>query len=105
MCTIGFVGEGYSSHFIKNYATIADRLQRDDQTRIKVVFGTDSICAACPNKLARDLCMGQKIVNPLDQAHAKILGLKDDDILTRSEERRVGKECVSTCRSRWTPYH
>src|SRR3546814_17492138 len=23
----------------------------------------------------------------------------------RSEERRVGKECVSTCRSRWWPYH
>src|SRR3546814_1224812 len=26
-------------------------------------------------------------------------------ILNRSEERRVGKECVSTCRSRWSPYH
>src|SRR3546814_6736726 len=25
--------------------------------------------------------------------------------LVRSEERRVGKECVSTCRSRWSPYH
>src|SRR3546814_15307809 len=25
--------------------------------------------------------------------------------LNRSEERRVGKECVSTCRSRWSPYH
>src|SRR3546814_15742512 len=25
--------------------------------------------------------------------------------LVRSEERRVGKECVSTCRSRWAPYH
>src|SRR3546814_14711210 len=25
--------------------------------------------------------------------------------LYRSEERRVGKECVSTCRSRWSPYH
>src|SRR3546814_2342538 len=23
----------------------------------------------------------------------------------RSEERRAGKECVSTCRSRWSPYH
>src|SRR3546814_15538454 len=23
----------------------------------------------------------------------------------RSEERRVGNECVSTCRSRWSPYH
>src|SRR3546814_6243127 len=26
-------------------------------------------------------------------------------IVSRSEERRVGKECVSTCRSRWSPYH
>src|SRR3546814_11795606 len=26
-------------------------------------------------------------------------------LFERSEERRVGKECVSTCRSRWSPYH
>src|SRR3546814_20056190 len=26
-------------------------------------------------------------------------------VATRSEERRVGKACVSTCRSRWSPYH
>ena len=26
-------------------------------------------------------------------------------LMARSEERRVGKECVSTCRSRWSPYH
>src|SRR3546814_4925639 len=25
--------------------------------------------------------------------------------MARSEERRVGNECVSTCRSRWSPYH
>ena len=25
--------------------------------------------------------------------------------VVRSEERRVGKECVTTCRSRWSPYH
>src|SRR3546814_13477380 len=29
--------------------------------------------------------------------------IKEGEI--RSEERRVGKECVSTCRSRWSPYH
>src|SRR3546814_14705034 len=29
----------------------------------------------------------------------------DAAVLIRSEERRVGKECVSTCRSRWSPYH
>ena len=28
-----------------------------------------------------------------------------DEPAERSEERRVGKECVSTCRSRWSPYH
>src|SRR3546814_17127494 len=31
------------------------------------------------------------------------LSISPDGI--RSEERRVGKECVSTCRSRWSPYH
>src|SRR3546814_2413652 len=29
----------------------------------------------------------------------------DTAIVLRSEARRVGKECVSTCRSRWSPYH
>src|SRR3546814_8254379 len=33
-------------------------------------------------------------------------GMTDSGLaITRSEERRVGKECVSTCRSRWSPYH
>ena len=27
------------------------------------------------------------------------------DVIARSEERRVGKECLSVCRSRWSPYH
>src|SRR3546814_18037360 len=36
-------------------------------------------------------------------------GIEDPSVILalgrRSEERRVGKECVSTCRSRWSPYH
>src|SRR3546814_13453103 len=39
------------------------------------------------------------VLKQLDEA--KKLGAT----LLRSEERRVGKECVSTCRSRWSPYH
>src|SRR3546814_7290491 len=31
--------------------------------------------------------------------------VRQADTRRRSEERRVGKECVSTCRSRWSPYH
>src|SRR3546814_15821548 len=37
----------------------------------------------------------------IDSLHLNI----DCCLRFRSEERRVGKECVSTCRSRWTPYH
>src|SRR3546814_5312831 len=33
------------------------------------------------------------------------LGKMVDQWKDRSEERRVGNECVSTCRSRWSPYH
>src|SRR3546814_4225882 len=46
--------------------------------------------------------------------HCHVTGFEQADVLLRlcpdrrngrSEERRVGKECVSTCRSRWSPYH
>src|SRR3546814_4486846 len=37
------------------------------------------------------------LAEPLDAARTR-LGIAD-----RTEERRVGKECVSTCRSRWSP--
>src|SRR3546814_12169389 len=42
------------------------------------------------------------------QLRLKPLGMMDAAAIIRdirSEERRVGKECVSTCRSRWSPYH
>src|SRR3546814_1052093 len=41
------------------------------------------------------------------QKYAEVMGLLADETSRkiRSEERRVGKECVSTCRSRWSPYH
>src|SRR3546814_11301800 len=34
-----------------------------------------------------------------------VVGGYDNIGRRRSEERRVGKECVSTCSSRWSPYH
>src|SRR3546814_10954653 len=48
----------------------------------------------------------------VERCHGKIeecelaaaIGIFAEWILHRSEERRVGQECVSTCRSRWSPY-
>src|SRR3546814_13014840 len=37
--------------------------------------------------------------------HREMTKEKEATQIDRSEERRVGKECVSTCRSRWSPYH
>ena len=34
-----------------------------------------------------------------------LYGFLVHSIVTRSEERRVGKECLRLCRSRWSPYH
>src|SRR3546814_16108670 len=58
---------------------------------------------------ARDILV---ILDP-ESAHIVVLGahlviFEEHAIFAlghRSEERRVGKECVSTCRSRWSPYH
>src|SRR3546814_10790515 len=42
-------------------------------------------------------------LDPVALEDALVAGPVGNDL--RSEERRVGKECVSTCRSRWSPYH
>src|SRR3546814_10763748 len=51
---------------------------------------------------ARDL----ELTTDLPSFEATSIKLPErDNTLRRSEERRVGKECVSTCRSRWSPVH
>src|SRR3546814_2365619 len=44
-------------------------------------------------------------VRKSEESPAVVFEAKVRHHLRRSEERRVGKECVSTCRSRWSPYH
>src|SRR3546814_20335291 len=63
--------------------------QRTDPIALcRVMAGSEEAQAI----FTRDMCRG--------------LGDFTGDIgVYRSEERRVGKECVSTCRSRWSPYH
>ena len=48
-----------------------------------------------------------QIVNYLPDEFKKARWIvnEKDRILARSEERRVGKECLRLCRSRWSPYH
>ena len=41
----------------------------------------------------------REVVNRIEKSMQTISGID------RSEERRVGKECIPPCRSRWSPYH
>src|SRR3546814_6746216 len=46
-----------------------------------------------------------KHANALAKMFANNESVRFNGFIKRSEERRVGKECVSTCRYRWSPYH
>src|SRR3546814_8507045 len=63
-----------------------------------------------PAKVFHDQIDAMDALEALRVAEVPMLLVHDeyghfDGLVTRSEERRVGKECVSTCRSRWSPYH
>src|SRR3546814_16920432 len=58
--------------------------------------------ARCPDNLA--VVSERHVQAPCATAH-KYAGPGTTGKHARSEERRVGKECVSTCRSRWSQYH
>src|SRR3546814_11806439 len=55
--------------------------------------------------------LDEKLIRKLLTTHEVAVTIEEGSIgglgapVLRSEERRVGKECVSTCRSRWLPYH
>src|SRR3546814_11491589 len=78
------------------YAKHAPRLAMEAIARLKARVPLDGI-----SHLVVASCTG--FVAPgIDQIIAERLGLEG---VERSEERRVGNECVSTCRSRWSPSH
>src|SRR3546814_19706104 len=73
--------------------------ENDDAVPVAILDPLVAFCAAAivrANRDVRDLGLGVDLTDPSDDLE---FGKID-----RSEERRVGKECVSTCRSRGTPY-
>ena len=46
-----------------------------------------------------------ELASSLVKEYGDLQGLSRASFRDRSEERRVGKECQSVCRSRWSPYH
>src|SRR3546814_12203850 len=80
------VTEGTIARWFK---AVGDRVEVDEAL---VEIETDKVTIEVPAPVAGVL--------------SSIIAEESTDVeVGRSEERRVGKECVSTCRSRWSPYH
>src|SRR3546814_10942465 len=77
--------------------------------RAKVVLqvdGQENVAVAADDALLRrGLCPCTDHPGILKQSAGLRKRVGADARIRRSEERRVGKECVSTCRSRWSPSH
>ena len=58
------------------------------------------VSARCPDGFLQDKHNGS-----VDHVAFGMTGAAEFREHVRSEERRVGKECLSVCRSRWSPYH
>src|SRR3546814_5548907 len=66
---------------------------------------SSDVCSSdlsCVNRLAP---LGLDTAEAVASRMSPLLRIHAECVARRSEERRVGKECVSTCRSRWSPYH
>src|SRR3546814_13203537 len=62
-----------------------------------------------PPELTQEISLNRATVSAPTMSVAGAASVEVAEVVAapraRSEERRVGKECVSTCRSRWSPYH
>src|SRR3546814_11591403 len=82
-------------------------LQRRDGQRdpLERGFGRERVGRKAPDRqriVGAGIGVGEQRRDVAVATHAQPGERKMRD---RSEERRVGKECVSTCRTRWSPYH
>src|SRR3546814_16947868 len=100
----------FRTEWLQNRAAQRERARGQDGGPNYYIVRRHRLGAALLNFVARNMSEG--VLTPTRAS--KLLGVKPRSVHPllsgaalplRSEERRVGKECVSTCRSRWSPYN
>ena len=90
---------------LKRYKDLAALLIKYGRSDLVADTGESSTPSeAPPPEAAEQLTSDLEKLGPTYVKLGQLLSTRAD-LLLRSEERRVGKECRSVCRSRWSPYH
>ena len=84
---------GYSKDFVANYDFIAQQIKNNENIKIEITNELDSICASCPHKIIQsNSCNEQDKIIKLDSAHAKILNLKNKQVISFYEAKEKIKQ-------------
>ena len=89
LCTQGYSGKGYSTEFVQNMSAIVHSLRNVPGTRIRLVFGSDSLCAHCPHHTADDLCEAQEKVSRFDRKTVEYFGLHEGEYVYQDLIRAI----------------
>ena len=73
--------------------------------RLLFAFTLSSIQLFAQNKTDTTKRLQEVVIKPYFTEQPLMRTTGSIGLMTRSEERRVGKECSAVCRSRWSPYH
>src|SRR3546814_11125687 len=78
------------------------KIQAETQVKSLIFEGLRCVGVVAAHKGQEQTFRGREVILSSGAIHSPAMLMRNG---IRSEERRVGKECVSTCRSRWWPYH
>lgn len=96
LCSLGYVGEGYSDAFTANMTKVVTeglKAAGGDDTLIEITDAADPICAPCPHRRGQG-CVKHFQILRLDRAHAARLGVEAGDRLTWGDAKALVRERV-----------
>ena len=77
LCTQGYSGKGYDEKFVLNMTYITDRMRKDPDLKVQIVFSTDDLCRFCPRKRGEGICADDNKVQVFDSGVIKFLDLEE----------------------------
>ncbi len=90
LCTQGYSGKGYSTEFVQNMSAIVHSLRNVPGTRIRLVFGSDSLCAHCPHHTAWTTCAKhRKKVSRFDRKTVEYFDLHEGEYVYQDLIRAI----------------